>query len=102
MSSDVLVGTAAIGPEPGHVRVVVTLCPGYSACSVEVAGDFSAWAPIAMVPDAAGRFSLELVLRTGRRWRYRFLLDGERWINDPQAPDFVPGPNGSPASALST
>jgi hypothetical protein len=69
---------------------------------VEVAGDFSAWAPLAMIQDASGDFHLSLRLEPGRSWRYRYLLDGERWINDPNATRFVTGPNGTPSSAITT
>jgi hypothetical protein len=67
-----------------------------------VAGDFSAWAPIAMARDPGRCFWLGLQLEAGHRWRYRFLLDGERWMNDPGASEFVNGPNGAAASVLET
>jgi 1,4-alpha-glucan branching enzyme len=78
------------------------LSDDFGADFVEVAGDFSAWAPIAMAHDSEGGFVLDLQLEAGRRWRYRFLLDGERWMNDPEASQFVDGPNGSAASVLET
>jgi 1,4-alpha-glucan branching enzyme len=68
----------------------------------EVAGDFSAWAPLAMLRDSTGAFHLVVQLDRGRRWRYRFFLDGDRWINDPAAGSFVDGPNGSSCSELAT
>jgi hypothetical protein len=74
----------------------------FGAEVAEVAGDFSAWAPLAMVRDGSGAFHLEMVFDRGRRWRYRFLLDGDRWINDPVASGYVDGPNGSPCSELAT
>jgi len=55
-----------------------------------------------MIRDTSGAFHLSLQLERGHSWRYRFLLDGERWINDPNAPSFVRGPNGTPSSALTT
>ncbi len=78
------------------------LSDDFGADVAEVAGDFSAWAPIAMANDPDGGFVLDLQLETGRCWRYRFLLDGERWMNDPEASQFVDGPNGSAASVLET
>jgi hypothetical protein len=85
---------------PSAVRFHVPASLG--ARVAEVAGDFSAWAPLAMVRDATGAFHVSLVLDPGRRWRYRFLLDGDRWINDPTATSFVDGPNGTPCSELIT
>jgi hypothetical protein len=94
----------AVAPARGSEtrKVVFRLPPEFGARVVEVAGDFSAWAPVAMIGDEHRGFSLELELDRGRRWRYRFLLDGENWLNDPGADMFVTGPNGSPASALQT
>jgi hypothetical protein len=74
----------------------------FGASFAEVAGDFSAWAPVAMLHDWSGGFRLDLMLDSGQQFRYRFLLDGERWINDPLASNFIAGPNGSPASMIVT
>lgn len=35
--------------------------------------------------DEDGMFIAEVELERGRAYRYRFLLDGERWENDPRA-----------------
>jgi hypothetical protein len=78
------------------------LSGSFGAQLAEVAGDFTAWAPLAMIRDTSGGFHLSLRLEPGRSWRYRFLLDGEHWINDPNAPSFVTGPNGTPASVITT
>ena len=86
-----------------HRRAVHFHVPALLGAGVaEVAGDFSAWAPLAMVRDATGAFHLSLLLDRDRRWRYRFLLDDDRWINDPTAASFVDGPNGTPCSELFT
>ena len=82
--------------------VTFRLSKGCAADVVEVAGDFSAWAPIAMGRDADDGFTLDLRLEAGRRWRYRFLLDGERWMNDPDATEFVIAPDGAAISVLQT
>jgi hypothetical protein len=82
--------------------VTFRLAPDFGARVAEVAGDFSAWSPVAMIGDVSNGFWIELELDPGRRWRYRFLLDGERWVNDPAAPLFVTGPNGAPTSAIDT
>jgi hypothetical protein len=86
----------------GRRTVTFRLSAEFGAAVAEVAGDFSAWAPLAMLPDGRGGFRLDLGLDGGRQFRYRFLLDGERWINDPLASDFIAGPNGSAASMIVT
>ena len=69
---------------------------------MDVAGDFTAWAPLAMEQAANGDFRLRLQLGQGRRVLYRFLLDGEMWMNDPNADEYVTMPNGSVASVVHT
>jgi 1,4-alpha-glucan branching enzyme len=74
----------------------------FGARYAAVAGDFTAWAPMTMERSAAGEFRLGLQIETGRRLCYRFLLDGETWMNDPNAPELVTMPNGAAVSALCT
>jgi hypothetical protein len=63
-------------PPTALTGVRFRLSDGFAADVVEVAGDFSAWAPIAMNREVDDGFILDLQLEAGRRWRYRFLLDG--------------------------
>ena len=74
----------------------------FGARHADVAGDFTAWAPLAMERATAGEFTLRLQVERGRRLCYRFLLDGETWTNDPNAADFVTMPNGGAISVLCT
>jgi hypothetical protein len=39
-------------------------------------------------------------LEPGRRYRYRYLADGERWINDWAADDYQPNPYGGDDSVV--
>jgi 1,4-alpha-glucan branching enzyme len=55
---------------------------------VTVVGDFNDWDPKAspMVPGGPpGTWSLRLALPPGR-YRYSFLVDGTRWVQDPSEP----------------
>jgi 1,4-alpha-glucan branching enzyme len=65
-------------------RVTFELPPEVSAESASVCGDFNQWSPVAnpMVRRKDGRFSVTVALAAERTYRYRFLLDGERWEND--------------------
>lgn len=62
------------------------------ATTVSVCGDFNGWKaethPLTRLAD--GRFRTEIVLPAGERWRFRYLVDGERWENDPTADGHVP------------
>ena len=47
-----------------------------------------------------GSFALTLSLPVGQQYRFRYLLDGERWTNDPAADASIPNPFGSADSVL--
>jgi 1,4-alpha-glucan branching enzyme len=47
-----------------------------------------------------GSFTLTLSLQAGREYRYRYLLDGERWENDWAADGYTPNPFGSDDSLV--
>jgi hypothetical protein len=89
-------------PARGLTTIVFFLPAEFGGRYADVAGDFSAWAPFSMEPRSTGGFWLGLRLERGARWRYRFLLDGERWMNDPNACEFWTCPNGRTVSVLHT
>jgi 1,4-alpha-glucan branching enzyme len=47
-----------------------------------------------------GSFSLTISLKPGRQYRYRYLLDGERWENDWAAESYTPNALGSEDSVV--
>jgi hypothetical protein len=47
-----------------------------------------------------GSFALTLSLPVGQQYRFRYLLDGERWTNDPAADASIPNPFGSADSVV--
>lgn len=69
---------------------------------VYVAGDFNDWSvdgtPLNRRKD--GRFSATLTLPAGREYRYRYVLDGDRWTNDSDADRYEPNDHGSEDSVL--
>lgn len=65
--------------------------PMEGAQSVAVAGDFNGWDPQALFledPDGDGVFVGTLRVEPGS-YAYMFVVDGERWVTDPQAPNHV-------------
>lgn len=54
------------------------------ARTVTVAGDFNQWSPSArpLRRDAGGRWSVSVKLPPGS-YHYRFVVDGDRWVEDP-------------------
>ncbi len=67
------------------------------AGTVHVVGDFNGWStsdtPLARRKD--GRFSATLTLPAGKEYRYRYVLDGERWTTDTDADRTEPNGHGS-------
>lgn len=86
----------------GSVRVRFELPATVSATTVSVCGDFNGWQaegqPLTRLDD--GRFRTDIVLSGGERYRFRYLLDGERWENDPAADDYVPNRFGTEDSVV--
>jgi 1,4-alpha-glucan branching enzyme len=70
--------------------------------TVALCGEFNGWDPTAhpMKRQQGGRFALTLSLATGQTYRFRYLLDGTRWENDPTADAYVPNPYGSEDSVI--
>jgi len=69
---------------------------------VHLCGEFNDWSrsehPLKRRKD--GRFSRSISLRAGRTYRFRYLLDRERWENDWAADDYVENPFGTEDSVL--
>lgn len=60
-----------------------------TADSVAVAGDFSDWAPIPLSPHTVNGETVwtGLVPVPRGEHEYQFVINGERWVTDPLAPD---------------
>jgi Carbohydrate-binding module 48 (Isoamylase N-terminal domain) len=86
----------------GAVLVGFELPAAVSATSVSVCGDFNDWSPqqhpLSLASD--GTFVTYVPLSAGRRWRFRYLLDGERWENDWAADGYEPNGLGSDDSVV--
>jgi hypothetical protein len=84
------------------VLVGFELPAGLAATSVSLVGDFNGWSPdsnrLTLLDD--GRFRTELPLPAGHRWRFRYVLDGDRWENDWAADDYVPNGLGADDSVV--
>lgn len=87
-SSNVLGTSPALAGSETHTMTVRFELPGQvRAERIAVVGDFNDWSNDATVmnrgPD--GVLAAEVVVERGWAYRYKFLLDGERWENDPNA-----------------
>jgi 1,4-alpha-glucan branching enzyme len=75
----------------GKARVTFTVDPQVGARAAAVCGEWNDWSAGAdvMHRDAEGGFSLTVGLDAGRAYRFRYLLDGQRWDNDWAADAYV-------------
>jgi Carbohydrate-binding module 48 (Isoamylase N-terminal domain) len=86
----------------GSVLVTFELPGAAAAASVSVCGDFNDWSPTShqLTRTDNGSFQATLELQAGRRWRFRYLLDGQRWENDWAADDYLPNGHGGDDSVV--
>ncbi len=86
----------------GTASVTFTLDPRVGAQTVAVCGEWNDWSADVdvMRRDPEGEFSLTVDLEVGRTYRFRYLLDGERWDNDWAADAYVPNSFGGDDSVV--
>lgn len=84
-------------------RVTFELPPEIEAETVVVLGDFNDWDPSASKPlkrRKDGSYAATVSLKPGSDYRFRYLLDGERWANDDCADRLEPNRFGSEDSVI--
>ena len=73
-------------------RVTFKVPKGLEAESVIVLGDFNEWEttahPLKVRKD--GSWSTTSFMKADHEYRFRYLVDGEKWINDEEADELVP------------
>src|SRR6476646_9029513 len=79
------------GAGGGTVEVTFEVDPAVNAQRANLCGEFNDWNNDAhpMQRRDDGGFTVTLQLEPGRSYRFRYLLDGERWENDWAADDYV-------------
>jgi len=72
--------------------------------AVYLVGDFNDWNRTShpLERDREGHWHLTLDLDLGRAYQFRYLRDGEEWINDNQADAHVSNPYGGANSVIIT
>jgi CHAD domain-containing protein len=85
----------------GRASVTFTLPAAVQATRVAICGEWNGWSVAQDVMDRMGDvFSVTIVLQAGRAYRFRYLLDGERWENDWDADAYVPNAFGTDDSVV--
>ncbi|MFC2037271.1 isoamylase early set domain-containing protein [Chloroflexota bacterium] len=87
----------------GRVKVTFELPSSTWARRVNLMGELNDWdtrsLPITRDRvDADWKATIEL--EAGRRYRFRYLVDGKEWLNDWHADDYVENPHGSDDSVV--
>jgi hypothetical protein len=91
------------GDELGTVAVTFELDDLVGATSVALVGEFNGWSPDAdLMERANGGYCKTLVLEIGRAYRFRYLVDGEHWMNAPDADDYARNDFGGEDSIVRT
>ncbi|MGD0068161.1 MAG: isoamylase early set domain-containing protein [Streptosporangiaceae bacterium] len=85
------------------VDITFTLPVEVQADTVALCGEFNQWSvgDIQLERDSDGVWRAVVALEPGRSYRYRYLLDGERWENASNADQYVANPFGSVDSVIS-
>jgi len=93
---------AVAGGTTHLVRVTFSLPSWTTAETVALCSDFNDWDPHAhaLRRDADGRWQIVVALKGDWSYRYRFLLDGNRWENDWTPDAFVDNAYGSRDSVV--
>lgn len=86
----------------GPVDVTFTLPADVQADSVVLCGEFNQWSVegIQLERDSDGTWRAIVALEPGRSYRYRYMLDGERWENAWHADRYTPNPYGGVDSVI--
>ena len=92
----------AVSARPAAQTVqFILLAP--SAARVTVVGDFNDWnadaTPLRPVEERPGVWSVQVPVTAGRH-EYAFVVDGERWLADPLAPQAADDDFGTPNSVI--
>ena len=84
------------------VDVIFTLPAEVQASTVALCGEFNDWSAedIWLERGSDGSWRATVALEPGRSYRYRYLLDGQRWENAWQADRYAPNSFGSTDSVI--
>ena len=84
------------------VDVPFSLPAEVHADRVFLCGEFNGWSTedVQLQRSDDGAWQAIVALEPGRAYRYRYLLDGDRWENGWQADGYVPNPYGGDDSVV--
>lgn len=68
-----------------------------------VVGDFNNWdanSNFLIKDNKTGLYSTIIELEAGKEYRFRYVVDGQTWVNDPEADNFEPTPFGDSVNCI--
>jgi 1,4-alpha-glucan branching enzyme len=86
-------------------EVTFILSTRLDANSVAVVGDFNSWDAndgLQMHKNKEGHWEATITLEAEREFQYRYLIDGNDWLNDEEADKFEAHPYGGQNSVVVT
>jgi 1,4-alpha-glucan branching enzyme len=83
-------------------RVTFELPAEVQAEDVTLVGEFNDWdrGATRMKRRKDGSFTKTISLKPGKEYRFRYLLDGDRWVNDYAADRYLPNNHGTDDSVV--
>lgn len=91
------------GEKKGLVSVTFELPSSMWAERVNLVGDFNDWdtraTPMSR-SQADANWKATIELTAGRSYRFRYLIDGQEWLNDWHADGYAANPHGSDDSVV--
>ena len=95
--------TKSYSPTGRSCRVTFELPGGLEAEAASLCGEFNEWSTTShpLKRRKGGGLAVEVALKPGVSYRFRYLLDGERWENDEAADGYAPNPFGGDDSVVS-
>jgi len=90
-------------PTGRSCRVTFALPVDVEAQTANLCGEFNEWSTTShpLKKRKEGGFAIEVSLKPGASYRFRYLLDGERWENDEAADAYAPNVYGTDDSVVS-
>ncbi|HEY0811558.1 MAG TPA: isoamylase early set domain-containing protein [Longimicrobiales bacterium] len=84
------------------VKVTFNLPSDAAHESVRVVGEFNQWEGTPLERQKDGSWRTTVALAAGREYEFRYLVDGERWVNEADADWQVQNPYGEDNSVIRT
>jgi 1,4-alpha-glucan branching enzyme len=85
----------------GVVEVRFTLPADIPLQSAAVVGEFNGWSTVATPMQVEDdRYVAVAELEPGRSYRFKYLVDGEHWVNDHEADSYEPNEFGGDDSVI--